>query len=56
MHHYPGQVLPYEILPPGEMPQLVDPRNGFFVSANNDPAGTTLDKDGAANWQTNSSL
>jgi penicillin amidase len=42
-HHYPGQALPYEILPPQEMPQVVDPPAGFFVNANNDPAGTTLD-------------
>lgn len=44
-HHYPGQALPYEILPPQEMPHLVDPPAGFFVNANNDPAGTTLDND-----------
>lgn len=44
-HHYPGQALPYEILPAAEMPHLVDPRRGFFVNANNDPAGTTLDND-----------
>jgi penicillin amidase len=42
---YPGQALPYEILPPPEMPQVVDPPAGFFVNANNDPAGTTLDND-----------
>jgi penicillin amidase len=42
---YPGQALPYEILPPEEMPQLVDPPAGFFVNANNDPVGTTLDND-----------
>ncbi len=45
VHHYPGQVLPYEILPVAEMPHTVDPRNGYFVNANNDPAGTTLDND-----------
>jgi penicillin G amidase len=39
----PGQALPYEILPPAEMPHTVNPRKGFFVNANNDPAGTTLD-------------
>jgi penicillin G amidase len=44
-HHYPGQALPYEVLPPQEMPHLVDPPAGFFVNANNDPAGTTLDND-----------
>jgi penicillin amidase len=40
---YPGQALPYEILPTDEMPHLVNPPAGFFVNANNDPAGTTLD-------------
>jgi penicillin amidase len=39
----PGQALPYAILPPAEMPHTVNPRKGFFVNANNDPAGTTLD-------------
>jgi penicillin amidase len=42
---YPGQALPYEILPRAEMPQLVDPPAGWFVNANNDPVGTTLDND-----------
>jgi penicillin amidase len=42
---YPGQALPYEILPPREMPQLVDPARGWFVNANNDPTGATLDND-----------
>jgi len=44
-NEYPGQVTPYEILGPAEMPQVVNPRNGYFVNANNDPAGTTLDND-----------
>jgi penicillin G amidase len=44
-HQYPGQAVPYEILPPEEMPHLIDPPAGFFVNANNDPAGTTLDND-----------
>jgi penicillin amidase len=38
-----GQAVPYEILPFDEMPQLVNPPAGFFINANNDPAGTTLD-------------
>ncbi|MGZ4140131.1 MAG: penicillin acylase family protein [Actinomycetota bacterium] len=42
---YPGQALPYQILPPAEMPHVVNPPSGFFVNANNDPAGTTLDND-----------
>ena len=39
----PGQAIPYEILPFGEMPHIVNPPAGWFVNANNDPAGTTLD-------------
>jgi penicillin amidase len=42
---YPGQAVPFEILPPEEMPQVVNPPAGFFVNANNDPAGNTLDND-----------
>jgi penicillin amidase len=41
----PGQALPYEILPPDEMPHVINPAAGWFVNANNDPAGTTLDND-----------
>jgi penicillin G amidase len=32
-----------QILPFSEMPQVVNPAAGWFVNANNDPAGTTLD-------------
>jgi penicillin G amidase len=39
----PGQAIPYEILPFAEMPHVVNPEAGFFVNANNDPIGTTLD-------------
>jgi penicillin amidase len=39
----PGQAVPYEILPFEEMPHIVNPPAGWFVNANNDPAGTTLD-------------
>ena len=42
-HPQPGQAIPYEILPFAEMPQVVNPPAGWFVNANNDPAGTTLD-------------
>jgi len=38
-----GQAIPFDILPFSEMPHTVNPANGFFVNANNDPAGTTLD-------------
>jgi len=41
--HSQGQAIPFQILPFAEMPQTVNPANGFFVNANNDPAGTTLD-------------
>jgi penicillin amidase len=41
----PGQAIPYEILPYEEMPHTVNPPAGFFVNANNDPAGVTLDND-----------
>jgi penicillin G amidase len=44
-HPQPGQAIPYEILPYEEMPQTVNPPAGFFVNANNDPAGVTLDND-----------
>ena len=37
------QASPYQLLPQSEMPQLVNPPSGWFVNANNDPAGTTLD-------------
>ena len=42
-HRQPGQAIPYEILPASEMPHLVNPPAGWFVNANNDPAGTVLD-------------
>jgi penicillin G amidase len=38
-----GQALPYEVLSPAEMPQLVNPARGYIANANNDPVGTTLD-------------
>jgi penicillin G amidase len=39
------QALPYQILPFQEMPQVVNPPQGFVANANNDPIGTTLDND-----------
>lgn len=39
----PDQALPFEILPPEEMPQIINPPSGFIVNSNNDPLGTTLD-------------
>ncbi len=39
----PGQAVPFEILPFEEMPHIINPPAGFFVNANNDPAGTTRD-------------
>ena len=37
------QAIPYQILPMDEMPHLINPPAGWFVNANNDPAGTVLD-------------
>jgi penicillin amidase len=39
---YPNQALLYEILPPSERPQSVNPAAGWFANANNDPVGVTL--------------
>jgi penicillin G amidase len=44
-HRQPDQAIPYEIYPASEMPHLVNPPAGWFVNANNDPAGTALDND-----------
>jgi penicillin amidase len=44
-HPQVHQALPYEIYPPSEMPHTVNPSAGWFVNANNDPVGTTLDND-----------
>jgi len=43
--HSQGQAIPFAVLPTEEMPHAVNPKNGFFVNANNDPAGTSLDND-----------
>ncbi len=40
-----GSQVPYSILPQAEMPQVVDPPEGFIVTANNDPTGGTVDND-----------
>jgi penicillin G amidase len=39
----PTDGIGYEALPFAELPQVIDPAAGFFVNANNDPAGLTLD-------------
>jgi penicillin G amidase len=41
-HPQPNQAIPYEIYPAAEMPHIINPPAGWFVSANNDPAGLTL--------------
>ncbi|MDX1499712.1 MAG: penicillin acylase family protein [Woeseiaceae bacterium] len=41
----PGQAVPYEVLRQDELPHTVNPPAGWFVNANNDPAGTVLDND-----------
>lgn len=37
------QATPFEILPAGEMPKVINPPSGIIVNANNDQAGNTLD-------------
>ncbi|MEO9238804.1 MAG: penicillin acylase family protein [Jatrophihabitantaceae bacterium] len=44
-HPQPQQAIPYEIYPAAELPHVLNPAAGWFVSANNDPAGTVLDND-----------
>lgn len=44
-HPQPHQAIPYEIYPASEMPHIINPPAGWFVSANNDPAGVTLGND-----------
>ena len=39
------QAVPFQILPSAEMPQVIDPPEGFIVSANNDPLGLNFDND-----------
>lgn len=39
----PQQAVGFEVLPFVELPQTVNPPAGFFVNANNDPLGVTLD-------------
>lgn len=41
----PDQAVAFEVLPFDEMPQIVNPPAGFFVNANNDPSGLSLDND-----------
>ncbi len=45
IHPQPDQSIPYEILPFAEMPHIVNPKAGWFVNANNDPSGITLQND-----------
>ncbi len=39
----PNQAVPYEIMPAGETPQVVNPATGYIANGNNDPVGTSLD-------------
>ena len=36
-----GQIIPFLVIPPDEMPSVVNPARGFVVNANNDPTGST---------------
>ena len=50
-----GQAIPFAVLPFEEMPQTTNPENDFFVNANNDPAGTTLDNNPLNQFRTSNS-
>jgi penicillin amidase len=50
-----GQTIPFAILPFNEMPQTINPENDFFVNANNDPAGITLDNNPLNQFRTSNS-
>ncbi len=39
----PNQAVPYEILSFAEMPQTINPPEGYIANGNNDPIGTTFD-------------
>ncbi len=44
-HHAPFRALPFDILPFGEMPHVINPAGDLLISSNNDPVGNTLDND-----------
>ena len=39
----PNQAVPFQVLPPSQMPFVINPAQGYIANANNDPIGTTLD-------------
>ncbi len=41
--NHPNQSIPFEILPPAEMPFVINPTQGYIANCNNDPVGVTLD-------------
>ncbi|MEO1574958.1 MAG: penicillin acylase family protein, partial [Pseudomonadota bacterium] len=41
----PNDANPYQLLPESEIPHVINPATGYFINANNDPAGNTLDND-----------
>lgn len=42
-HPQANQAVPFEILPPSEMPFVINPSSGYIANANNDPIGNTFD-------------
>ncbi len=40
-----SQAVPFAILPPPEMPHVINPKRGWVANANNDPIGTSNDND-----------
>lgn len=39
----PGKATEFQTLPFNEMPQVINPKQGYIVNANNDPVGATMD-------------
>ncbi len=44
-HRQPNQATPFEVLRANEMPFVINPAQGYFANANNDPIGFSLDND-----------
>jgi penicillin amidase len=44
-HPQPNQAIAFEIMPASEMPHAINPAQGYFANANNDPVGVTLQND-----------
>jgi penicillin amidase len=52
----PNQALPYQVMPPSEMPFVINPAQGYIANANNDPVGNTLDNNALNQLRPNGGL